>query len=136
MKLLITGVSHKTAPVETRELLAFSETALPGALAQLKSREGVSEALILSTCNRVEVVVSSEDGVDLQSLVCAFLAETRQASIASLGPCLYHHEGREAIHHLFRAAASRDSMVVGEPPILGQLNTAYAVAKPQGSFSG
>src|SRR6267378_845706 len=136
MKLLITGVSHKTAPVEIRERLAFSESALPAALAQLKSREGVSEALILSTCNRVEVVVSSDDGIDLQSLVCTFLAETRQASIASLGPCLYHHEGREAIHHLFRVAASLDSMVVGEPQILGQLKTAYAQAKSSDCLNG
>src|SRR5262249_40761801 len=136
MKLLITGVSHKTAPVEVRERLAFSETALPAALSQLKAREGVSEALILSTCNRVEVVVSSEDGVDLQGLVCSFLAETRQAPIASLGPCLYHHEGREAIHHLFRVAASLDSMVVGEPQILGQLKAAYAVAKAHGTICG
>ena len=74
MKLLITGVSHKTAPVEIRERLAFSDSALPAALALLKSREGVSEALILSTCNRVEVVVTSDDDVDLQSLVRAFLA--------------------------------------------------------------
>src|SRR5712692_670963 len=136
MKLLITGVSHKTAPVEIRELLAFSDTALPAALSQLKSREGVSEALILSTCNRVEVVVTSDDGVDLQSEVGAFLVETRQASIASLGPCLYHHEGREAIHHLFRVAASLDSMVVGEPQILGQLKAAYAVAKAHGTICG
>ena len=119
MKLLITGVSHKTAPVEIRERLAFSETALPSALAQLKAREGVSEALILSTCNRVEVVVTSDDAVDLRSLVSEFLFETRQASATSLGPCLYYHEGREAIHHLFRVAASLDSMVVGEPQILG-----------------
>jgi glutamyl-tRNA reductase len=136
MKLLITGVSHKTAPVEIRERLAFSEAILPAALAQLKSKEGVSEALILSTCNRVEVVVASDDAVDLRALVGEFLAETRQASVASLGPCLYHHEGRAAIQHLFRVAASLDSMVIGEPQILGQLKTAYAVAKAQGSLYG
>ncbi len=136
MKLLITGVSHKTAPVEIRERLAFPEAMLPAALGQLKSREGVTEALILSTCNRVEVVVAADDLVDLRALVGGFLAETRQASAASLGPCLYHHEGREAIHHLFRVAASLDSMVVGEPQILGQLKTAYAVAKAHGSLSG
>jgi glutamyl-tRNA reductase len=136
MKLLITGVSHKTAPVEVRERLAFSETMLPAALAQLKSREGVSEALILSTCNRVEIVITSDDAVDLRGLIGQFLAETRQASVASLGPCLYHHEGREAIHHLFRVAASLDSMVVGEPQILGQLKTAYAVAKAHGAICG
>jgi glutamyl-tRNA reductase len=136
MKLLITGVSHKTAPVEVRERLAFSDSALPAALAQLKSRDGVSEALILSTCNRVEIVAMGDDGADLRTLICEFLAETRQASAASLGPCLYHHEGPEAILHLFRVAASLDSMVVGEPQILGQLKSAFAVAKAQGALCG
>src|SRR5712664_2448508 len=136
MKLLITGVSHKTAPVEVRERLAFSESALPAALAQLKSRQGVSEALILSTCNRVEIVIASEAEVDLRTLACDFLAETRQASAASLGPCLYHHQDREAIHHLFRVAASLDSMVVGEPQIPGQLKAAYAAAKAHGALYG
>src|SRR5262249_34643395 len=136
MKLLITGVSHKTAPVEVRERLAFSEAALPAALAQLKARDGVSEALILSTCNRVEIVVTSDDHVDLPALVGDFLAETRKASTTSLGPCIYYHEGREAIHHLFRVAASLDSMVVGEPQILGQLKSAYNIAKAQGALCG
>ncbi len=136
MKLLITGVSHKTAPVEVRERLAFSDSALPAALAQLKSREGVSEALILSTCNRVEIVAMGDDGADLRALICEFLVETHQASAASLGPCLYHHEGPEAILHLFRVAASLDSMVVGEPQILGQLKAAFAVAKAQGALCG
>ena len=63
MKLLITGVSHKTAPVEVRECLAFREETLPDALADLKSREGVSEAVILSTCNRVEITLTTEDAV-------------------------------------------------------------------------
>src|SRR5260370_34286627 len=136
MKLLITGVSHKTAPVDVRERLAFSDSALPAALAQLKSREGVSEALILSTCNRVETVAMGDDGADLRALICEFLVETHQASAASLGPCLYHHEGPEAILHLFRVAASLDSMVVGEPQILGQLKAAFAVAKAQGALCG
>src|SRR6266849_1892612 len=105
MKLLITGVSHKTAPVEIRERLAFSESALPAAVAQLKSREGVSEALILSTCHPGEIVATGEDDIDLRGLICDFLADARQASAASLGPCLYHHEGPDAILHLFRVAA-------------------------------
>ncbi len=136
MKLIITGVSHKTAPVEVRERLAFSEAALPGALAQLKSREGVSEALILSTCNRVEILAASEDGVDLPAVIGEFLAEAHAETAASLGPCLYHHEGSAAIRHLFRVAASLDSMVVGEPQILGQLKAAYAAAKAQGAVCG
>jgi glutamyl-tRNA reductase len=136
MNLHITGLSHKTAPVEVRELLAFSDAALPVALAQLKSHAGVAEALILSTCNRVEIVVASDEGVDLRAVIGEFLAQTRQASAASLGSCLYHHDGSQAIHHLFRVAASLDSMVVGEPQILGQLKAAYAAAKAQGAVAG
>jgi len=136
MKLIISGVSHKTAPVEIRERLAFPDDSLAHALAQLKARGGVSEALILSTCNRVEIVVAGEDDVDARGVVGEFLAETRQESTDSLGPCLYHHEGRAAIQHLFRVAASLDSMVVGEPQILGQLKSAYAVAKSEGAVSG
>src|SRR6266849_1621496 len=136
MKLLITGVSHKTAPVEIRERLAFPDASLADALSNLKSKLGVSRTIKLSTCNRVEIMATSEDDVDLHSLIGDFLSETRQASSATLGPCLYHHEGRDAIRHLFRVAASLDSMVVGEPQILGQLRAAYALAKSQGSVCG
>ena len=129
MKLLITGVSHKTAPVEVRECLAFREETLPAALADLKSREGVSEAVILSTCNRVEITLTTEDAADPQAIVDSFLADHKAVSAANIGPHLYRHEGRDAIHHLFRVAASLDSMVVGEPQILGQLKAAYAAAK-------
>jgi glutamyl-tRNA reductase len=136
MKLLITGVSHKTAPVEVREKLAFSETALPEALADLKAREGISEAVILSTCNRVEVFVTAEDSIDPVPVVDDFLCGGRRVTPAALGPHLYRYEGREAIHHVFRVAASLDSMVVGEPQILGQLKNAYAAAKLNGALCG
>ncbi|MGA2267921.1 MAG: glutamyl-tRNA reductase [Bryobacteraceae bacterium] len=136
MKLLVTGVSHKTAPVEVRECLAFREEALPAALADLKSREGVAEAMILSTCNRVEVTVTAEDSADPQAIVDAFLADHKAVSPHTIGPHVYRHEGRDAIHHLFRVAASLDSMVVGEPQILGQLKAAYAAAKDSGAVRG
>jgi glutamyl-tRNA reductase len=136
MKLLVTGVSHKTAPVEIRECLAFPEPALPQALQSLKSREGVSEACILSTCNRVEITVTTEDAADPQALVDGFLQESRLVAPVSIEPYLYRHEGQDAIHHLFRVASSLDSMVVGEPQILGQLKTAYGVAKNQGALCG
>jgi glutamyl-tRNA reductase len=136
MKLLITGVSHKTAPVEVRECLAFRDEALPAALADLKRREGVAEALILSTCNRVEVTVTTEDGADPQAIVDSFLADHKAVSPHTIGPHLYRHEGRDAIHHLFRVASSLDSMVVGEPQILGQLKAAYAAAKESGAVCG
>ena len=136
MKLLVTGVSHKTAPVEVRECLAFRDEALPAALADLKRREGVAEALILSTCNRVEVTVTTEDGADPRAIVDSFLADHKAVSPDTIGPHLYRHEGRDAIHHLFRVASSLDSMVVGEPQILGQLKAAYAAAKDSGAVCG
>jgi glutamyl-tRNA reductase len=136
MKLLVTGVSHKTAPVEVRECLAFPEQALAEALHSLKSRPGVSEACILSTCNRVEITVTTDDPVDPQALVDEFLRESRMLAAASVEPYLYRHEGQNAIHHLFRVASSLDSMVVGEPQILGQLKTAYGVAKTEGVLCG
>ena len=136
MKLLVTGVSHKTAPVEVRECLAFPEPALPEALQSLKSRAGVTEACILSTCNRVEITVTTEDSVDPQALVDEFLRESRMVAAASVEPYLYRHQGQNAIHHLFRVASSLDSMVVGEPQILGQLKSAYGIAKTQGAICG
>jgi glutamyl-tRNA reductase len=135
MKLLITGVSHKTAPVEIREGLAFREDALPAALADLTARAGVAEAVILSTCNRVEIAVAAEDGCDPERIVDDFLAE-RKPLAAGIEQYLYRHRDREAVHHLFRVAASLDSMVVGEPQILGQLKAAYASAKKCGAVSG
>ena len=136
MKLLLTGVSHKTAPVEVRECLAFSEDALPAALKDLRSRPGVTEAVILSTCNRVEITVTTEDGADPQATIDSFLAYHKPVNPESIGPHLYRYEVREAIHHLFRVASSLDSMVVGEPQILGQLKAAYSAAKDTGAVCG
>jgi glutamyl-tRNA reductase len=136
MKLLVTGVSHKTAPVEVRESLAFQEDLLPAVLADLKARGGVGEAMILSTCNRVEITLTTDDECDPSALVNTFLAERKGVDAASLRPHLFRHEGRDAIHHIFRVAASLDSMVVGEPQILGQLKSAYGVAKDCGAVYG
>src|SRR5690242_5349503 len=136
MKLFLTGVSHKTAPVEVRECLAFPEDSLPKALKDLRACPGVTEAVILSTCNRVEITITTEDGADPQTTVETFLADHTSISPNNLAAHLYRHEGREAIHHLFRVAASLDSMVVGEPQILGQLKAAYNAAKETGAVCG
>jgi glutamyl-tRNA reductase len=136
MKLLLTGLNHKTAPVEVRERLAFDDAALPEALDGLKRRSGVLEGMILSTCNRVEVSVTADDGADAESAVESFLAESRKVDRAWVTPYLYRYDGPDAIRHLFRVASSLDSMVVGEPQILGQLKTAYTVAKEHGTLSG
>jgi glutamyl-tRNA reductase len=136
MKLLLTGVSHKTAPVEVRESLAFAESSLASALQDLRARQGVTEAVILSTCNRVEITVTTDDDADPQATVDAFLADQKPVNCAAIAPHLYRYEGREAIHHLFRVASSLDSMVVGEPQILGQLKAAYNLAKDSGAVCG
>jgi glutamyl-tRNA reductase len=136
MKLLLTGVSHNTAPVEVRESLAFRAEDLPRALQDLRSRAGVNEALILSTCNRVEITVTTEDSIDPQTTVDLFLTDHKPVPADGIGPHVYRYEGREAIHHLFRVAASLDSMVVGEPQILGQLKVAYTAAKDAGAVCG
>jgi len=136
MKLHLTGVSHKTAPVEVRECLAFREETLPDALNDLKSCDGISEAMILSTCNRVEITVTTIDDADPQAIVDTFLSRQKAQDSARFAPHLYRHEGRDAIHHLFRVASSLDSMVVGEPQILGQLKAAYSTAKDAGCVCG
>lgn len=135
MRFSITGVNHRSAPVEVRERLAFAETSIPDALRVLRNRPGVVEGMILSTCNRVEIAVSSEDR-EGENAIDEFLAETRQVERAWVRPYLYSFEDRDAIRHLFRVAASLDSMVVGEPQILGQLKAAYAIAKNEGAVNG
>jgi len=136
MRFSITGVNHKSAPVEVRERLAFDDHSLSEALADLKRRPGFCEGLILSTCNRVEVVLTCEDHSESGVAVDEFLADTRNVQREWVTPYLYHFEDGEAIRHLFRVAASLDSMVVGEPQILGQLKAAYSLAKEHGAISG
>jgi glutamyl-tRNA reductase len=136
MRFSITGVNHRSAPVEVRERLAFDERALSEALIELKNRPEVSEGLILSTCNRVEVALTSEESNGSALAVDEFLARLRRVERDWVAPYLYRYEDGEAIRHLFRVAASLDSMVVGEPQILGQLKAAYALAKEHGAVSG
>jgi glutamyl-tRNA reductase len=132
MKLHVTGLSHKTAPVEVRERFAIDAAAVPEALREL--RAGFAESLILSTCNRVEIVVAAEDGADARAELAEFLERRRTGGRAELGRHLYHFEDREAMRHLFRVAASLDSMVLGEPQILGQLKEAWQTAKQEGAL--
>jgi glutamyl-tRNA reductase len=136
MKLFITGLNHRTAPVEVRERLAFEPASLTRALGNLKERPGLLEGMILSTCNRVEVTVAAEEKSDAEATVEHFLAESRAVEHSWVTPYLYRHDGQDAIRHLFRVASSLDSMIVGEPQILGQMKTAYALAKECGAISG
>jgi glutamyl-tRNA reductase len=134
MKLLLAGLSHKTAPVHLREKLAIPEAGLPDALHELQNL-GASEAVILSTCNRVEIAVTAPDHEEPVAIFERFLKEW-QGSATAFDGHLYRLEAREAIQHLFRVASSLDSMVVGEPQVLGQLKSAFAVAKAEGAVGG
>src|SRR5580704_3096654 len=130
MKLLLTGVNHKTAPVELREQLAISSERLSDATRALLAFPGVHEAMILSTCNRVELLACHEaNSPDLLGFLQSFLGvDTR-----SLRPHAYEYRETEAVQHLFRVAASLDSMVVGEPQILGQVKESYTAARSVGA---
>ena len=133
MQLSLIGLSHRTAPIEVRERLHFPEKEIPAALHALAERREVHEAVIFSTCNRVEVLTRLEDGVEALPLVSNFLAETRRVERSAFESLLYQHSQRAAIRHVFRVAASLDSMVVGEPQVLGQVKAAYATARAVGT---
>jgi glutamyl-tRNA reductase len=129
MKFQLIGVNHITAPVEVRERLAIPESRLPDALKRLAGHPGVDEGLILSTCNRVEVLAQTRNGmVDLRG----FLREYFQVDPAEYETHLYEYRESDAVRHLFRVTSSLDSMVVGEPQILGQVKEAYATARAVG----
>jgi glutamyl-tRNA reductase len=134
MKLLLTGLSHHTAPVEVRERLAIPESVLAEALALLCEVAGADEAMILSTCNRVEIAVTTQDGD--ATAVRQFLAARNNTGPGSLDAYLYELSDRDAIRHIFRVAASLDSIVIGEPQILGQMKAAYAAAHELGTLHG
>jgi glutamyl-tRNA reductase len=131
MKLALTGINHRTAPVQVREKFAFRAEEIPAALALLQSR-GVREALILSTCNRVEIAAALPPDIAPETLLHGLLAGRDDLTPEALQPHLYVFEDAEAIRHLFRVAASLDSMIVGEPQILGQLKQAYLQARDHG----
>jgi glutamyl-tRNA reductase len=132
--LLILGINHRTAPVEVRERLAFRDQELVPALSRLKvEAPSISEAALISTCNRVEVIAVGGDPKVASSELTGFLAAERGVEPQLFDDALYRFEGREAIRHLFRVGTSLDSMVIGEPQILGQLKDAYTRAAEAGT---
>jgi glutamyl-tRNA reductase len=137
--ILVVGLSHRTAPVEVRERLAAGPEALAAVLARLAGRDEVSEVMFVSTCNRVEVVALAPDlGADAaQRAIAEELARHGGlADHAELTPYLYDVRAEDAVRHVFRVAASLDSMVLGEPQILGQVKDAYDAALAAGALKG
>ncbi|HZO55080.1 MAG TPA: glutamyl-tRNA reductase [Bryobacteraceae bacterium] len=135
MNFHVTGLNHTTAPVEVRERLAFAPERLADAVAGLRNAEGLLETMVLSTCNRVEITATADDACDARDRIETFLSVYHNVERDWLRPYLYHFTGTDAIRHLFRVAASLDSMVVGEPQILGQLKSAYETARTAGTLS-
>lgn len=130
MNFQLIGVNHKTAPVEVREQLAVPDRKLPEALQSLLQLPGVGEGLILSTCNRVEILARTINGsTDLRQFISGYFKADR----SSYEPHLYEYRQKDAVRHVFRVASSLDSMVVGEPQILGQVKEAYATARAAGA---
>jgi glutamyl-tRNA reductase len=132
MNFLLTGVNHRSAPLEVRERFAIPEARLPEAIRRLAQYPGIEEALIVSTCNRVEFLTRTTNGT---ADLTGFLSEYFSAPPDEFRGYLYEYREMEAVRHIFRVAASLDSMVVGEPQILGQVKEAYAVARAVGTIS-
>ncbi|GAB4362809.1 MAG: glutamyl-tRNA reductase [Deltaproteobacteria bacterium] len=127
-QIVVVGLNHRSAPVEIREKVAFPASEIGCALRGLLEREQISEAVIVSTCNRVEIWVLATVGYQGTAIAGNFLASFHKIPYSDLNGHLYHYEGEEAIRHLFRVASSLDSMVLGEPQILGQVKDAYGYA--------
>jgi len=130
MQLALIGVSHKTAPVEIRERLAFPSEKMRAALEALMERAKAGEAMILSTCNRVEIVAEGPS----DELVRQFLYDYHRIAAESISDHLYCLQNAEAIRHVFRVTSSLDSMMIGEPQILGQVKEAYRIANDAGTI--
>ncbi|MBW2439397.1 MAG: glutamyl-tRNA reductase [Deltaproteobacteria bacterium] len=127
-EIVLIGINHKTAPVEVRECIAFTEEESVSALRALSGNPFIREVLIFSTCNRVEVLVVAANKAEAIDATKDYIAEANKIPRAEFEDSLYIHEGDEAVRHIFRVASSLDSMVVGEPQILGQVKDAYRTA--------
>jgi len=130
-RLFAVGVSHHTAPIEIRERLAVATDAVPGLLERLRTEGLCSEAILLSTCNRVELYTVPPQGEGNLDKVTRWVADTAGAKSRQVESHLYKLQDQDALRHIFRVASSLDSMVIGEPQILGQFKVAYRTAQDQ-----
>src|SRR5512134_1107037 len=130
MRLFAVGLSHRTAPVELRECVDFARGGVEAALCSLASRALAREAVVLSTCNRAENYAVGDSEVTAEALT-RFFSEYHEVAAAVITDHLYVRRGQDAALHLFRVAAGLDSLVVGEPQILGQVKAAYGAASAQ-----
>lgn len=127
MHLVLVGLSHHTAPLDVRERIGISKSMVPAALDRLADA-GIDDAVLLSTCNRTEVYAMADDAVATGERIVACLSDYRGVAREDIEPALYVRADADAARHLFRVSAGLDSLVVGEPEILGQVKEAYKVA--------
>ena len=134
MSLIAFGINHKTAPVEIREKVAFSPAQLTDALKDLVSHPHVDEAAIVSTCNRTELYcgIANEN----LTVITEWFQTYHKLNGQDISPYIYALSDRQAVRHALRVASGLDSMVLGEPQILGQMKEAYSVATEAGTLSG
>jgi glutamyl-tRNA reductase len=134
-KIINIGMNHETAPVELRECLSSEPDNIGRALSTMRDVSCIREGFFLSTCNRIEGLVVAEDGTEARKSLVSLMSEIGNIGEEKLIPSLYTYEGMDAVRHIFMVASSLDSMVVGEPQILGQIKDAYAEAS-RGKTSG
>ena len=130
--IFLIGANHKTAPVELREKLSFTQEETLGALEYLKNAPQIKEGLVFSTCNRMEILYIPKAGDQVEQMI-EFISDHKKIGIPEFRSALYIHEGDEAIRHIFQVSSSLDSMMVGEPQILGQIKKAYKTAVAEGA---
>ena len=128
LNLVLVGLNHRTAELDFRQLASFNAIELPEALKRLSASPNILESMIVSTCNRVEILASVDQQPEGMQAIESFLSEFRQLSPSSLQEKLYRYSNDQAIRHIFRVASSLDSMILGEPQILGQLKACYSTA--------
>ena len=125
LDIVLLGLNHKTAPIELRELLSFSKEEAVAVIEGLQKCPDINEIMLISTCNRVEVLLTTSNTINAVDSVKTYISEFKKIPISKFAEALYMHDGEEAVRHIFRVASSLDSMMVGEPQILGQIKDAY-----------
>ncbi len=126
--LAIVGLNHRTARLDLRQLAAFDSDQIPEGLKRLSALPGILESMIISTCNRVEILSNIDAQPHALDAMESFLSEHSRIPLADLRPILYRYQDEQAIRHVFRVASSLDSMILGEPQILGQIKSCYNFA--------
>ena len=129
--IIIIGLNHTTAPVELRECIAFTPEDTLVAFAQLKQEPSIDEVLVYSTCNRVEILLVTGNSPVAVEVTKKLIASIHQVPLEQFEKVLYQRENDDAVRHIFRVASSLDSMIIGEPQILGQIKSAYQTAREQ-----